>query len=340
MENIISYRQLAIIVPVYNVEKYLRPMIQSVITQSFTDFSLILINDGSNDKSLSIIYEIKEKDERVVVINKENQGPGSARNAGLDYIKNSRLKFDYIWFCDSDDLIESKALEKIIGAMNRNHADYGLISVKRFDKVNTKIYHASIDEETLLSNKDIVCQYFRWGVKWRKEPCSEAFLNNKFFRYDKIKGFRFREDVYRAEDFDFFIKVIPFLESGVLVPDAYYLYRLRKSSLTNAMKNTGDLKVCLEHYDNLDSRSIDEKNAIQHKLIRAFYLEICDAWCSCDYARYNRILEEFSLFKFKYKYKATDIKVIILLKLKRMLPVFIKLRNKTKSKRSISDFFE
>lgn len=340
MGNFITYRQLAIIVPVYNVEKYLGSMIQSVLDQSFIDYVLILINDGSTDNCLSVLNEFKERDKRVVVIDKENNGPGSARNAGLDYIKNKGLKFDYIWFCDSDDLIEPQSLEKVIGAMNRNHADYGLISVKRFDKNNVKIYPASIIKDTLLSRKDIVRQYFRWGIKWRKEPCSEAFLNNKFFRYDKIKDFRFREDIYRAEDFDFFIKVIPFLERGVLVPNAYYMYRLRKSSLTNAIKNTGDLKVCLEHYSNLDLRSSDEKSAIQHKLIRAFYLEICDTWCSRDYTRYKQRLEEFMLFKFKYKYRATDIKILSLLKFKSMLPIFINLRNKTKSTRSTSDFFD
>lgn len=333
--------RFAIIVPVYNVEKYIEEMINSLINQTFTDFALFLVNDGSTDSCLYKINKYKKRDDRVFIINKKNEGPGSARNAGLDFIENNNIDCDYIWFCDSDDKVDLDALDNVNKGLEKTNADYGLISVKRFDKHNIKLYPASIKNEKKMNNTDIVCQYFRFGLKWRKEPSSEAFLNNKFFKYEKVKNIRFREDIFRAEDFDYFLRVIPLLESGLLLPNIFYWYRLRKSSLTNALKNSGDLKVCLEHYKKLGARSKIEQVAIQHKLIRAFYLEICDLWELGDEKKINLMLSKFSNFKFVYEYKIDDYKVITLLKwLKILLPCFLKFRKCTKSIKSMESYFD
>ena len=90
--------EISIIVPVYNVEKYLKRCIDSILNQSFTDFELILVDDGSTDNSGEIIDEYAIKDERIKVIHKENGGLSSARNVGIEYSKGN-----YIAFVDSDD---------------------------------------------------------------------------------------------------------------------------------------------------------------------------------------------------------------------------------------------
>ena len=92
--------EISIIVPVYNVEKYLKRCIDSILNQSFTDFELILVDDGSTDNSGEIIDEYAIKDERIKVIHKENGGLSSARNVGIEYSKGN-----YIAFVDSDDYI-------------------------------------------------------------------------------------------------------------------------------------------------------------------------------------------------------------------------------------------
>ena len=99
---------ISIIVPVYNVEKYLEKCIDSILNQSYQNLEIILIDDGSTDNSGSICDEYKKKDQRVQVIHQKNQGQSSARNAGLNIAKGS-----YIGFVDSDDWIEQNMYEKL-----------------------------------------------------------------------------------------------------------------------------------------------------------------------------------------------------------------------------------
>ena len=333
--------RLAIIIPVYNTEQYVKEMVQDLIDQTFTSFSVFAVNDGSKDGSLEILKRIATTESRIHVISQQNGGPGKARNTGLDFIKNNNLEFDYIWFCDSDDRVASDVLSKVVAALDRTKSDYGLFSVRRFDKKEAKTYKAHITNEELLDHEAIVRQYFRFGWKWRKEPCSEAFLNNKIFRFNVVKDLRFREDIQRAEDFDYFFRLLPRLQQCVLVPDAFYSYRLRKSSLTNAYDNTGDLTVCTEHYAELSNRTQTEQVAMQHRLIRAFYLDICQALNRNDSAAYSELLTGYFQLKLRYGLKFTDIKIVMLLgSLVRLLPAFNRFRNQTKTNRDRSNFYD
>lgn len=97
--------QVSIIVPVYNVDEYLEKCIQSILNQSYNNFELILINDGSSDSSLEICNKYKVKDNRIKIINQTNQGVGVARNNGLNLAKGK-----YVYFCDADDFIENDLL--------------------------------------------------------------------------------------------------------------------------------------------------------------------------------------------------------------------------------------
>ena len=96
---------ISIIVPIYNVEKYLSRCVDSILNQTFTDFELILVDDGSTDNSGKICDEYAEKDCRIKVIHKDNWGVSSARNVGLENSVG-----EYIMFCDSDDFVEKNAV--------------------------------------------------------------------------------------------------------------------------------------------------------------------------------------------------------------------------------------
>lgn len=107
--------KISVIVPVYNVEKYLHECVESILTQTFTDFELILVNDGSQDNSGTICDEYASKDKRVIVIHQENQGQAAARNNAIVLAKG-----EWIHFVDSDDLIHPQMLEVLYGAVDEN----------------------------------------------------------------------------------------------------------------------------------------------------------------------------------------------------------------------------
>ena len=123
---------ISIIVPVYKVEKYLSRCIDSILSQTFKDFELILVNDGSPDNSGDICNKYAEKDKRVIVLNQANGGLSSARNAGLNWLYDNSDS-QWITFVDSDDWIHPNYLEFLYnGAVNRR----GKISICEFVRTN------------------------------------------------------------------------------------------------------------------------------------------------------------------------------------------------------------
>ena len=116
--DIVNDAFISVIIPVYNTEKYLAECVESVLNQTFTDYELILVDDGSTDGSGALCDSYAENDGRVKVIHKENGGASSARNAGLDIAKGN-----YIYFIDSDDHIEPEAFEKLITCAKESDAD-------------------------------------------------------------------------------------------------------------------------------------------------------------------------------------------------------------------------
>ena len=139
--------KISIIVPVYNAEQYLRRCIDSILNQSFTDFELILIDDGSKDKSSDICDEYAAKDSRVRIFHKENGGVSSARNVGLD---NSCG--EWVAFVDADDEIEDGYLNIRKSFENSDVIQKPYIIVNNNNE--TKI---NIQNSRLLKNKEIFC---------------------------------------------------------------------------------------------------------------------------------------------------------------------------------------
>ena len=111
-------RAISIIVPVYNSEKYLKETIDSILNQTFENFELILINDGSTDHSGEICDEIAQKDKRIKVIHKKNEGICKTRNKGIEVAKG-----EYIMFADNDDIIEENMLQECYEMIKKHDAD-------------------------------------------------------------------------------------------------------------------------------------------------------------------------------------------------------------------------
>ncbi|MBR3628081.1 MAG: glycosyltransferase family 2 protein [Elusimicrobia bacterium] len=146
--------KISVIVPTYNVEKYLSQCLDSILNQTFKDFECICINDGSTDNSLSILQKYASKDNRIKIINQENKGLSGARNAALKIVTGK-----YITFVDSDDFVSSDYLEKLINLAEKENSDIVYCRHK---------------------------MYYSLDNKYEKGPNREK-LNKLFFEYSKAQ---------------------------------------------------------------------------------------------------------------------------------------------------------
>ncbi len=132
--------EISIIMPVYNVGKYLRECLDSIVNQSFKDFEIICINDGSTDNSLKILEEYRDKDSRFTIISQDNTGAGEARNTGLKYASGK-----YVQFLDSDDYFEPNMLENLYKTAKKYNADLTVCSAAKIDENGNSIEYAPIN---------------------------------------------------------------------------------------------------------------------------------------------------------------------------------------------------
>lgn len=223
---------ISIIVPVYNVSQYLRRCIDSILAQSFKDFELILIDDGSTDDSGRICDEYASKDSRVFALHKQNGGVSSARNAGLNHAHG-----DWVAFVDSDDWLE------------RN---YLAIFLKQITSVTDLVLqsfwnHWENTEKTtavILPTREIHGNYRL--VQWLEETpgVHNGFIWHRLFKRALIEKehIRFAEDIHFAEDGWFFFRYLKNAQYFNLTSEAGYHYIIRKGSLTSTGKT---VPVCV-----------------------------------------------------------------------------------------------
>lgn len=153
---------ISVIVPVYKVEKYLPNCIESVQKQTYTNWELILVDDGSPDSCPKICDEYASHDDRIIVIHKENGGLSSARNAGLDVFKG-----DYVTFLDSDDFWHKEYLTTLVAMCLDNNADIAQCGFVRGDELNFPELNVSC-EVRVYDNHTIFTQYATKIIVWAK----------------------------------------------------------------------------------------------------------------------------------------------------------------------------
>ncbi len=219
--------EISIIVPIYKVERYLKRCVDSILNQTFTDFELILVDDGSPDNCGRICDEYAEKDNRIYVIHKENGGLSDARNAGLDYATGQ-----YIIFVDSDDFVEPDLLEKAYNTIIKGYdiVSFGLNIIDEDENVSA-LTHSDAGKEFKFEKQDdylafILRIFMNWRVGW------EAW--SRIYRRDIIEkyGLRF-EDNSRifAEDMYFNLCYIVHTKTMYAMKDCLYNYLRRNDSI-------------------------------------------------------------------------------------------------------------
>lgn len=212
---------VSVIVPVYNVEKYLARCIQSVCGQSYQGLEIILVDDGSKDKSGVICDEYAERDGRIKVIHKENGGLGDARNAGVE-----KAEGKYLLFVDSDDRIHENLVRNTVETAEKNQADMVI-----FDYIGEEENGNLTDRFTFPFSANRVIE-----VAEEKElimrSCSAV---NKLIRRElwKESGFQFPKGRY-YEDLATIPKVMTKTKKIVYLPEVYYYYLMRDGSIMHS----------------------------------------------------------------------------------------------------------
>lgn len=223
--------KFSIIIPVYNIEEYLKECLESIINQSFKDFEVICVNDGSTDNSLEILQKYAENDERFKVLNQENQGQGVARNNALN-IANG----EYILFVDPDDFIELNMLEVFNERLDIQNVDVAFFDyqifgentktkIVRFMDEMKKIFNLNINDNLVFNWQELVKDNFRYTAMmvWNK------VYSNKFLKENHIQ---FAPNKH-AEDHIFSISATLLANKISYIKKTLYYYRKRSDSSVN-----------------------------------------------------------------------------------------------------------
>jgi len=224
--------KFSIIIPTYNVEKYLSYCLETVIGQTLKDIEIICVNDGSTDNSLTILQRFQGADDRIRIIDKENGGLSSARNAGLEVAKGK-----YIIFLDSDDYLCTDACDRIYSEFIQTNADIVVYGSNIFP------WHKA-SENTWLSNQlNVHTNYYKNSTikSLFYENGANPFVWNKCFRREFLvrNGFRFDEDLLYGEDTPFLFCVFPAATEISFIEDRLYNYRCsrQESLMSKARQN-------------------------------------------------------------------------------------------------------
>lgn len=209
--------KLSIIVPVYNVEKFLKKCIDSVITQKFKDFELILVNDGSSDSSGLICDEYAKKDTRIKVIHKTNAGQSSARNLGL-----SEAKGDYIGFVDSDDWIHEEMYDNLIKSAFGHDMDIVACNFWVMD-ANDNLTPYNKKPFDIKYDRDSAMNEIYTNKVLTFSPC------NKIYKRELFVDLKFKEGII-FEDLDISYKLIYRSKKIAYLKECLYYYRYNINS--------------------------------------------------------------------------------------------------------------
>lgn len=222
--------ELSIIIPVYNTEKYLSECIDSILNQSFADYELILVNDGSTDGCGDICRSYAQKDSRIVFLEQENGGVSGARNNGLSVAKG-----EYVLFCDSDDTMVSGTLDKIMSYVLEKNYDITMCTYIMDFEDGSEPFAEEIDfdESKHSSMCAIISEYVRGIVPWSacRNVIKRSIIEDNDIRYD--------ESFSCAEDCDFYFKVCRFSASFGSINQPVIRYRAaREDSTSNTYNKT------------------------------------------------------------------------------------------------------
>lgn len=233
---------ISVIVPVYKVEKYIHRCVDSILAQTFTDFELILVDDGSPDNCGKICDEYAEKDSRIVVIHQENGGLSAARNAGLDWIFE-HSDSQWISFVDSDDAIYDCYLDKMYSAVINTKTDISLCGMVDFETERLPEL-ASIYEGSMIFSGIEACINLYSG----NSKVSYVSSNSKLYRKPLFRDVRFPIGKIHEDQFTTY-KLLYKAKSIVEIGEQLYGYYYNSNSIMRS-------KFSLKRYDDIEALDV------------------------------------------------------------------------------------
>ncbi len=238
--------KVSVVVPVYNVEKYLTECLDSIINQTLEDIEIICVNDGSTDSSLEILNNYAQKDKRIIVINKANSGYGNTMNIGINASRG-----EYIGIIESDDFADKNMFEDLYKIAKENDADivkgdwYNYWSKNKFSRKNNRISQAkafkltnSMQDKSLLRINPSV-----WSAIYKRD-----FLNKYNIRFLETPGASY-------QDLAFSFKIFALAQRVILTDKAYLYYR--QDNMNSSVKSKTKVYCVCDEYDEID-RFLDE----------------------------------------------------------------------------------
>lgn len=282
-----AYPLISVIIPVYNAEKYLPKCIESVLQQTYSNLEIIMVDDGSQDNSVSIIESYQARDSRIKLITQKNSGVSAARNTG---IRNATG--EYIGFVDSDDWIDSGMYETLLELLDKNNAEISSVEINRvFDEQDIPTSKPGI--EKVYSQEEYAKRFFKIGSQEILYYCYNKLYKNSCVSQDMFPNYKVGEDVIST------YKAI--LKATKIVTSDLKMYYYRQGTGITAQFNENYLKL-VNVWDEV------------YKLSQENKLAYCD-WALINQQRIRfTLLSELALSG-KYK-ENTEIRDDLLLQLK------------------------
>ena len=277
MDGCYKKDMVSVILPIYNVEEYLEEAIESVLSQTYKNYEVILVNDGSTDNSLEIAKRYSDKYSNIYTINQSNKGVAEARNVG---VRNS--KGEYLYFLDPDDIMHEDLLEVCVNELKDSDLDIVNFGYERLK--DTEIIRKSFSESSkkILSGKE----FFKYSVKncMGKNTYMWSYMFKRKFWIDNnlsfVKGIIF-------EDTEIFIRILMSNPKIMILPRHLYIYRVREGSIVSkssrSIKYIKSINVNIQTYLKemnknpdleLEFKEYISKSLLRLKLI--FLIEIND----------------------------------------------------------------
>lgn len=219
--------EISVIVPVYNVERYLERCVQSILLQTFLDYELILVDDGSQDKSGEICDKYAQEYEQIWVIHKKNQGLALARKTGIENAKGKS-----IIFVDSDDWIHKDMLNKMYHVMKKELSQIVCCQYQRVDENGKKKKDVQMKTLQVNCKTSMESAYQMFVTRYLSSTACGKLIESSLFENVKFKG-----NLAIGEEHDMVIQLISLATKISILSDGYYFYFWRSGSISHAGYN-------------------------------------------------------------------------------------------------------